>query len=204
MPRGALRTSSPSRALHGFRKLAETEVYHGSLIRVAQVRVQGPDGDEFGRDVVHHPGAVVVVPLVDDTTVLMVRQYRAAVDGVLLELPAGKRDVDGEPTEVTAARELVEEVGREAGRLELLARFYNSPGFSDELSWLYAARDLTEVPHDRQSAEERHMTVEEISLAAVPGLVAGGSIVDAKSIIGLTLVASRPGPAGGRDDAGTS
>ena len=63
----------------------------------------------------------------------MVRQFRAAVDDDLLEIPAGKRDVDGEPTEVTAARELAEEVGRRAGRLELLARFYNSPGFSDEL-----------------------------------------------------------------------
>ena len=82
----------------------------------------------------------------------MVRQYRAAVDGELLEMPAGKRDVDGEPTEVTAARELAEEVGRRAGRLELLARFYNSPGFTDELTWLYLARDLTAGRLDRQGA----------------------------------------------------
>ena len=95
----------------------------------------------------------------------MVRQFRAAVDAELLELPAGKRDVHGEPTEVTAARELAEEVGRRAGRLELLARFYNSPGFTDELSWLYLAQDLTAVPIDRQGAEEQHMTIEEVALA---------------------------------------
>jgi ADP-ribose pyrophosphatase len=78
-------------------------------------------------------------------------------------------------------------VGRRAGRLDLLARFYNSPGFSDELSWLYLARDLTEVPESRQGAEEQHMTVEEVALADVPAMITAGQIVDAKSIIGLTL-----------------
>jgi ADP-ribose pyrophosphatase len=86
-----------------FRKLGETEVLRGSLIQVATARFEGPDGEQFERDIVHHPGAVVVVPLTGAATVLMVRQYRAAVDAELLELPAGKRDVHGEPTEVTAA-----------------------------------------------------------------------------------------------------
>jgi ADP-ribose pyrophosphatase len=170
-----------------FRKLSETEVHRSSLIRVASARFEGPDGSQFERDIVHHPGAVVVVPLTANETVLMVRQFRAAVDRDLLEVPAGKRDVAGEATEVTAARELAEEVGRQAGRLELLARFYNSPGFSDELSWLYLAQDLTAVPEDRQGAEEQHMTVEEVPLADVPDMIRSGQIVDAKSIIGLTL-----------------
>jgi ADP-ribose pyrophosphatase len=174
-----------------FRKLGETEVLRGSLIQVATARFEGPDGERFERDIVRHPGAVVVVPLTGATTVLMVRQYRAAVDAELLELPAGKRDVHGEPTEVTAARELAEEVGQRAGRLELLARFYNSPGFTDELSWLYLAQDLTAVPSDPQGAEEQHMTIEEVALAAVPGLISTGEIIDAKSIIGLTLTANR-------------
>jgi 8-oxo-dGTP pyrophosphatase MutT (NUDIX family) len=181
-----------------FRKLGETEVLRGSLIQVATARFEGPDGEQFERDIVHHPGAVVVVPLTSDRTVLMVRQYRAAVDAELLELPAGKRDVHGEPTEVTAARELAEEVGRRAGRLELLARFYNSPGFTDELSWLYLAQDLTTVPSDPQGAEEQHMTIEEVALAAVPGLISAGEIIDAKSIIGLSLTAWQGG-AGGSD-----
>ena len=173
-----------------FRKLAETELHRSALITVASARFEGPDGTEFERDIVHHPGAVVVVPLTAVDTVLMVRQFRAAVGADLLEIPAGKRDVQGEPTELTAARELAEEVGRQAGRLDLLARFYNSPGFSDELSWLYLARDLTEVPESRQGAEEEHMTVEEVPLANVQAMITAGQIVDAKSIIGLTLTRS--------------
>jgi 8-oxo-dGTP pyrophosphatase MutT (NUDIX family) len=174
-----------------FRKIAESELLRGSLIQVASARFVGPDGEEFDRDVVHHPGAVIVVPLTAAGGVLMVRQYRAAIEGELLELPAGKRDVDGEPTEVTAGRELAEEVGRRAGRLDLLARFYNSPGFTDELSWCYLAQDLTPVPEDRQGAEEQHMTIEEVPLAAVPAMIAAGELIDAKSIIGLTLTAAR-------------
>jgi 8-oxo-dGTP pyrophosphatase MutT (NUDIX family) len=174
-----------------FRKVAEEPRFDGTLISVASVEYEGPGGDRFQRDVVHHPGAVVVVPVTAEGRVIMVRQFRAAVGGELLEVPAGKRDVDGEAPEVTAARELAEEVGRRAGRLELLARFYNSPGFTDEFTWLYLARDLEPVPHDRQGAEEQVMTVEEIELAAVPDLIASGALVDAKSIIGTTLAAAR-------------
>lgn len=180
----------------GFRRVAEETLYAGSLIRVARETFEDPGGERFDREVVHHPGAVVVVPLSERDTVLMVRQYRAAVGAELLEVPAGKRDVAGEPTEVTAQRELAEEVGRQAGRLELLARFYNSPGFCDEHTWLYLARDLREVPTDRQGAEERRMTVEEIPLADTPRLVAAGEIVDAKSIVGLCLARERTGAAG--------
>ena len=162
-------------------------MFDGSLISVATVELEGPDGDRFEREIVHHPGAVVVVPVTAAGRAVMVRQYRAAVADELLEVPAGKRDVDGEPAEETARRELVEEVGRRAGRLDLLARFYNSPGFCDEFTWLYLARDLEEVPHDRQGFEEMAMAVEEVDLAAVPGLIASGTIRDAKSIIGLCL-----------------
>lgn len=166
-------------------------MFDGSLISVSSVRMEGPGGDRFEREIVHHPGAVVVVPVTGEGRAVMVRQYRAAVGDELLEVPAGKRDVDGEPPEETARRELAEEVGRRAGRLELLARFYNSPGFTDEFTWLYLARDLEEVPHDRQGFEEMAMSVEEVDLADVPDLVASGAIRDAKSIIGLCLAAQR-------------
>ncbi len=162
------------------------------MLTVISARIESPDGEHFERDVVRHPGAVVVVPLTASRTVLMVRQYRAALDADLLELPAGKRDVRGEPTEVTAARELAEEIGRQPGRLDLLARFYNSPGFTDEFSWLYLARDLSPAPLDRQGVEERHMAIEEVPLAAVGSMIAAGEIVDAKSIIGLMLAAQGP------------
>ena len=173
-----------------FRKLGESEVFAGTLIKVANATFEGPSG-RFERDVVHHPGAVVVVPLTDSGKVVMVRQFRAAIGSDLLEIPAGKRDVAGEPPEETAARELAEEVGLRATSLELLARFYNSPGFTDELSWLYLATGLSEVPHDRQGHEEQVMSVEEVPLWDTQAMVADGRIIDAKSIIGLTLTALR-------------
>ena len=173
----------------GFRKVAEEEAFRGSLIRVAQATFEDPAGRRFEREVVHHPGAVVVVPITGSGSVVMVRQYRAAIEREILEIPAGKRDVDGEPPEATAIRELAEEVGKRAASLELLARFYNSPGFTDEFSWLYLATDLTDVPLDRQGFEEQLMSIEEVSLEKAPELIRRGEIVDAKSIIGLSLAA---------------
>jgi 8-oxo-dGTP pyrophosphatase MutT (NUDIX family) len=177
--------------LNAFRKLGEDVVFEGTVITVANGHFEAPDGQRFDRDLVHHPGAVVVVPMVDDETVLLVRQYRAAVEAEVLEMPAGKRDVADEPPDITAMRELAEEVGRRAGRLELLANFYNSPGFSDELTWLYLARDLSVVADDRQGIEEQSMTLEEIKLADVDRLMASGEITDAKTIIGLLLADRR-------------
>ena len=140
----------------------------------------------FERDLVHHPGAVSVVPVDGDEAVL-VRQYRAAVDLEVLEIPAGKRDVAGEPPEVTAHRELAEEVGLAARSLVKLAEFYNSIGFSDELSHVFLATDLSEVADDRQGEEEQHLTVERIRLDDVPALIAARQLVDAKTVIGLLL-----------------
>ncbi|MDP9070218.1 MAG: NUDIX hydrolase [Actinomycetota bacterium] len=172
----------------GFRKLDERIAWTGSLISVGVGRFAGPDGSEFERDVVHHPGAVSVVPVVDDgEAVLLVRQYRAAVDRELLELPAGKRDVDGEAPELTARRELEEEIGMRAGRIEKLAEFLNSPGFSDEHSFVYLALDLETCELSAQGIEEQHMTVERVVLDQVPELIAHGGIEDAKTIIGLCL-----------------
>ncbi len=156
-----------------------------------------PDGNQFERDVVHHPGAVVVVPVVDGpagrvgTEVILVRQYRAAIDAVLLELPAGKRDVADEPVERTAHRELEEEVGMKAASMEQLAEFYNSPGFCDEHSFLFLATGLTECATSFQGHEEQHMTIERVPLDRVADLVSSGEIVDAKSIIGLCLARER-------------
>ena len=154
---------------------------------VGQARFEAPDGTVFERQVVHHPGAVVVVPLTSKDQVVLVRQFRAAVAEDLLELPAGKRDVPGEPPEVTAERELVEEVGLMPGRLDLLARFYNSPGFSDELSYVFLARELAPAPASPAGIEEKHMTVHEVELSSVPDMIRDGRIMDAKTIIGLGL-----------------
>lgn len=175
-----------------FTKLGETPLHQWYRFAVKEVRYRAADGTEFERQVVHHPGAVAVVPLHDDGTVTLVRQFRAALDIELLELPAGLRDVAGEPDERTAERELVEEAGLQAEHLELLVAFHNSPGFSDESVSIFLGTGLSEVDDDRQGVEEQHMTVERIPLTEALDLIADGQITDAKTIIGLSLVARRP------------
>jgi ADP-ribose pyrophosphatase len=180
-----------------FRVLSSTTLCEAGFLSVDRLEVRAPDGEVLERHVVRHPGAVVVVPLTAAREVLMVRQYRAATGGVLLEVPAGKRDVDGEPPEATAARELEEEIGQRAGALHLLCEFYNSPGFTDEYTYLFLATDLEATARSAVSAEEEAMTVERIPLHAVDALIADGSLVDAKSIIGvLTARAHLQGASG--------
>ena len=164
-----------------FRRIGERPRYDGGFFRVVTGTFVGPDGFTFEREVIRHPGAVCAVPLeADRQSVLMIRQYRAAVDQAMLELPAGKRDIEGEDPKVCIARELVEEIGREATQLTEVARFYNSPGFCNEAHGI----------------EEEHLTVERVALDDVEELMAAGDLADAKSIIGL--LAARAVVAGAR------
>jgi ADP-ribose pyrophosphatase len=172
-----------------FARIADAEVHRGFRFSVHRVRYRSADGTEFDRDVVRHPGAVAAVPLHDDGTVTLVRQFRAALDGHLLELPAGLRDVEGEADERAAERELIEEAGLAADRFELLTTFHNSPGFCDESVSVYLATGLREVDHDRQGIEEQLMTTERVDLHDALAMVDDGRITDAKTIIGLTLTA---------------
>jgi len=174
-----------------FSAVGEDIVYESSLLRVARGRFRAPDGSEFERDVVHHPGWVAVVPLTDDGHVVCVRQYRAAVGTWLLEVPAGIRDVGGEPPEETARRELAEEAGLAADTMELVATIHNSPGFADERGMVFLATGLSEVPTDRQGVEEDFMEVVRVPLADVAGIVARGEVTDAKTVVGLLLAAAR-------------
>ena len=182
-----------SDAAPGFARVAERAVYQGRIVTVAVGTFAGPDGSTFERDVVHHPGAVAVVPLLDDGRVVLVRQYRAPIDRMLLEIPAGIRDVGGEPAEVTAQRELGEEVGLAARDLEWLCTFDNSAGFSDERVLVYLATGLTPTEDAPQGIEEQHMTIERVALDDVDALIARGELTDAKSVIGLTLARRRLG-----------
>lgn len=176
-----------------FTKIADAQVHAGFRFTVNEVRYRAEDGSEFERDVVRHPGAVAVLPLHDDGTVTLVRQFRAALDDDLLELPAGIRDVAGEADVDTARRELIEEAGLDAERLEHLVTFHNSPGFCDETVGVFLATGLRAVADNRQGIEEEHMTIERISLHDALEMVSDGRITDAKTIIGLTLTAGRRG-----------
>ncbi len=176
----------------GFRHLGDDPVLELSRHRVVTGRFEAPDGARFDRDVVRSPQVVAMVPLSDDgAEALLVRQYRGPIDQLLLEVPAGLCDVDGEDPEETARRELVEEVGREAGRLDLVARVHPAAGLTDQLTFLYLATGLTEVGADRQGPEEQHMTEQWVRLDEVPALIGSGQVTDSKTIIGLLLALRR-------------
>ena len=144
---------------------------------------------------VRHPGAVAVVAITDDDTVVLVQQFRAAIDGWLLELPAGTCDVEGEPAEVAANRELAEEVGYSAAELTLLTRCAITPGFCDEYASIFLATGLTPVPLDRQGIEEGYMRIVEVPLPRFDAMVDDGTIVDAATILGVGLARRRLGAA---------
>jgi ADP-ribose pyrophosphatase len=175
-----------------FRAVGEETIHQGPVVRVARATISGPDGATYDREVVHHPGAVAVVPVLDDgETAVLVRQYRSALDALVLEIPAGKRDVDGEPAELTASRELEEEVGYRAGRMEELCVIHNSPGFCDERVVIFLAGDLQAGDATPHGVEEEHMVVEHVSLRDAEGLIADGRITDAKTVVGLLLARDR-------------
>lgn len=179
----------------GFRHLGDSIVHRGYIWHVAVGSFEAPDGTRFERDIVRSPGAVAAVPLLFDAegnaSIVFVRQYRGAYDDFILEIPAGMRDVVDEPTATTAYRELVEEVGLSASRLEQLTEFYPSAGMTDSVLHLFVATGLTVVPQQLHGPEERHLKVVHIPLAEALQMVERGEIRDAKSIIGLLMVARR-------------
>jgi 8-oxo-dGTP pyrophosphatase MutT (NUDIX family) len=157
---------------------SSVELASGQLVRVRRDKVQMPDGSLASREIVEHPGAVAVLALDDDARVLLIRQYRHPVGRLLWEIPAGLRDVAGEPLLVTAQRELAEETGYRAADWRVLIDFYTSPGFSNEKLRIFLARALTEVPAaDRAFVpehEEAHLVVQWVPLSeAVAGLLSG-------------------------------
>lgn len=171
----------------GFERDGEQVLHQGHVIRLVHGRYRAPDGEAFERDLVRHPGAVTVVPVHEDGTVTLVRQLRPSVWEGVLEAPAGTCDVDGEPPEDTARRELAEEAGLEARRLQRLALIYNSPGVSDQRTILYLATGLSPCDTDRAGIEEQWMEVESVHLSDVHRLVAEGRLRDATTILGLLL-----------------
>ncbi len=173
----------------GFTFLGEEEIWRGWLLRLATAHFADPDGHRFDREVVHHPGTVAVVAVDETGTAVLVRQFRPAVGRALLEIPAGTCDVAGEAGEATAARELAEEAGLAADRLEWLAEVYNSPGYVDQRTTIFLATGLRPVPTGRSGVEERWMTVERVRLAEVPDRVADGTLVDSTTVLGLRLAA---------------
>ena len=149
---------------------------------VVRETVRTPGGKEKTREIVRHPGACVLVPLVDGDRVCLIRNFRVSVNQTLIELPAGTLEPN-EPPEETARRELIEETGYRAAKIELLHAFFLSPGILDEKMHLYLATGLTEGAAAREDEEEIENLV--VPWDDAIDMVFRGEIKDAKSIVGL-------------------
>ena len=176
----------------GFTRTDEEVLHVGHVITLLRATFEGPAGEVMERDVVQHPGAVAVVAI-DGDDVVLVNQYRPVLERQMLELPAGKLDVPGEDRRTAARRELVEEAGYDAPDLVELGSFYNSVGFCDEHTTIYLATELVPAAPLAVSIEEEYLTVRRVTLAEVEGLIADGTITDAKTVIGLLWTLRRLG-----------
>lgn len=167
---------------------ASETIYEGSIVNLRVSHYRRPDGFEVRREVMDHPGAVVMIPVEDDH-VLMVRQPREAVQRYTLELPAGKLDVVGEDPLEAARRELAEEVGRSAATWQDLGGFFTAPALITEYIHCFLATDLSEV--HGASLPEEGIEVERRPLSDVPALL--DEVEDAKTLIGLLRLARMRG-----------
>jgi 8-oxo-dGDP phosphatase len=164
-------------------------VVAGKVVNVRRDTVRMPDGQEVRREVIEHPGAVGVVAMDEAGRVLMIRQYRHPVGRRLWEIPAGLRDVDGEPPLATARRELLEEAGYLAADWQVLADFFTSPGITSERLRVYLARGLVRVPDAEREYvpdhEEAHLTIEWAPLDEVVFRVLAGDLHNGVMMIGV-------------------
>lgn len=160
------------------------KIFQGKIITVQQDLVLLENGREAFRDVVNHPGAVAVVAITNDDQVLLVRQYRHPINEALLEIPAGKLD-KGERPDDCARRELEEETGYVAGELQQLTSVYTTPGFCNEIIYIYLATKLTKTAQCLD--EDEFLNIEQYTLGEVHQMITDGRIHDAKSIVGLLM-----------------
>ena len=169
--------------------LDSQKVFDGRIFKVTVDTVA--EGElTYQREVVHHPGSAVIVPVHDDGTVVLVRQYRHPTVRYLLEVPAGTLS-DGERPDAGAARELEEELGLVAERLDKLTECFVSPGFLEEKMWIYLATGLSEGK--AQPDEDEFLEIVRLPIGDALEMITSGEIQDAKTIIGLVLAAPRVG-----------
>ncbi|HWC73245.1 MAG TPA: NUDIX hydrolase [Gemmatimonadales bacterium] len=172
-------------------QLASKRIHSGRVIDLDVDTVRFPDGSTGQLEMIRHPGAAAVVPFASDPhgadpTILLIKQYRYATNGPLIEIPAGRLN-PGEDPKVCAERELLEEVGVKAGRVERLTTIWTTPGFTDERIHLFWAADLTTGKHAREPDEFIEVTPTPLSEALA--LVRDGGISDAKTALSILFVA---------------
>jgi len=160
-------------------------IYTGIVVNLNVDTVTLPNGLTVDLEVVRHPGAAAVVPLKDDGTVVLIRQFRHAAGGFIYEIPAGKLSPGEEPV-ACAARELEEEIGYRAGSFELLSSIFTAPGFTDEVIHVYKATGLTKG-HQHLERDEV-LEIIEMPLSEAIAMIQSGAIRDAKTMVGLQAV----------------
>ena len=157
-------------------------LFSAERFRVERVTTEFPGGQLFSREVVRHPGAVVIVPVMEDGRICLIRNYRIAIGCELLELPAGTREPEELPIE-TAKRELAEETGFVCAQITPLCEFYMSPGILDEHMSVFVARELTSGNAALEHGEQ--ISIQPSSVDEIDTLVRTGELVDSKSIAAL-------------------
>ena len=167
-----------------FELIKSEMLFQGRAFKIRRDWMKTPDGRETSFEIVDHGGSVVLLPIDDEGNLLFVRQYRQAAGIELLELPAGTRD-GIEPYEDCAAREIREETGMEAGRLQKVGEFYLAPGYSTEFMAVFLATDLRENPLDAD--DDEFLQVEKIPLKKAFEMAEQGDVPDAKSLAALLL-----------------
>lgn len=171
---------------------SQEEKFSGDLLRLTVNRVRTPDGSIAKREVVHHPGGVVITPLMEEAgerKLILVRQYREPPGKPLWELPAGTLE-KGESSRSCARRELIEETGYKPGKLEKKVELFTSPGYTDEVLSLYEATGLTKVsePEAVNQPEDENLLVKKFPLEDVISLAREGEITDGKTLAGLFFI----------------
>lgn len=157
-------------------------IYTGRVFDVSVDTVVLPNGKQTTREFVHHRQAVAILPIGNDGKIILIRQYRHCTGEELLEIPAGSID-DGEHSEEALQRELAEETGYIAGRYEKLCSAYTTPGFTNEFTHFYVAKDLS--PHKRQGDDDEFIAVEPYSVGEVMVMIRQGAIKDAKTVLAI-------------------
>ncbi len=173
------------------RQLIESEkIFTGVVFAIERDRLKEENGFEIVREIVRHPGGAGCLPLFDDGRVALVKQYRHPARCELLEIPAGKIEAGEMPME-SAARELEQEIGFRAGRIEHLADFYSTPGFCEERLYVYLATELT--PVEQNLDHDEFVEIVYLPLAEAVAMAARNELEDSKTIIALLLAAQRVG-----------
>lgn len=174
----------------GFEELEEQFVseklrYEGILVNVYTRMVQLPNGRQVPREIMYHKGAAAIVPVDGDGMVTLVRQYRTALETVMLEIPAGKLDTAAEDPLDCAHRELREETGLKAGHMQFLTRMIPTPGYCTEMVSIYLATELSQ--HEADPDDDEFLRVERMPLAQAVQRVMRGELNDAKTALGLLM-----------------